>query len=585
MPFRIHSRGRLLPWVLLALGCGCGGGGGGGGGPPAGPTAGLASLVLDAASLAPAFAPGTLTYSASAGHLTPQLAITPTSVNPAATIQLDGQPVPSGVASTVDLAEGLTTVGLVVVELDGLTQTAYTLSVTRAQLISLAQSLAAPTPRALDWFGSSVACDGTTMLVGATQEDSSAIGVNGSEGPAALEDSGAAYVFVRTGSTWASQAYIKASNPGAGDHFGGAVALSGDTIAVSAYSEDSSAVGVNGSQVNNGATDSGAVYIFVRSGGTWTQQAYIKASNTDPNDNFGVAVALHGDTLAVGAWNERSLSTGVNGDQSDNSAALTGNGAGAVYVFARSGTTWTQQSYLKASNADAGDGFGNCVALHGDTLAVGAPMESGGAQGIGGDESDDSAGASGAVYVFERTGSTWTQSAYIKASNAAAGDVFGVRVALSLDTLIVGAVGEGSAATGVDGDQSDNSAPGSGAAYVFVRSGASWAQQAYIKAVNLCREFGATLALHGDLLCVGAPAENGASSGVDADWSFFGLHGSGAVYVYARTGGTWAFRSYIKSDSPVQDGQFGDSLALWRGGLACAAVREGGQTGLCHVYR
>ena len=262
------------------------------------------------------------------------------------------------------------------------------------------------------------------------------------------------------------QAYIKASNAGVGDLFGHSVALDGDTLAVGAYWENSNATGVDGDQSNNDAAPSGAVYVFVRSGTTWSQQAYIKASNTEAEDYFGISVALDGDTLAVGAFWEDSNATGVDGDQSNNDA----DESGAVYVFVRSGTTWTQQAYIKPSNTDAGDLFGREVALDGDTLAVGADVEDSNATGVDGDQSNnyEDAVGSGAVYVFVRSGTTWSQQAYIKASNTGAEHYFGSAVALDGDTLAVGADYESSNATGVDGDQSNNDALGSGAVYVRI---------------------------------------------------------------------------------------------------------------------
>jgi len=124
--------------------------------------------------------------------------------------------------------------------------------------------------------------------------------------------------------------YLKASNTGADDQFGYSMALSGDTLVVGAYLEDSNATGVGGEQGNNSASESGAAYVFVRSGGLWSQQAYLKASNTGMGDGFGLSVALSGDTLVVGANFEDSNATGVGGDQGDNSAV----DAGAAYLFA-----------------------------------------------------------------------------------------------------------------------------------------------------------------------------------------------------------------------------------------------------------
>jgi len=191
------------------------------------------------------------------------------------------------------------------------------------------------------------------------------------------------------------EGYLKASNTDADDNFGYSVALSGDTLAVGAYVEDSAARGVSGDQTSNAATNSGAVYVFVRSGTTWIQQAYLKASNTEASDNFGSSVALSGDTLAIGAFGEDSAATGVGGDQASNAAA----DSGAVYVFVRSGTTWTQQAYLKASNTGGADFFGISVGLSGDTLIVGARLEDSASTGVGGDQTSNAAVDSGAVFV------------------------------------------------------------------------------------------------------------------------------------------------------------------------------------------
>jgi hypothetical protein len=153
---------------------------------------------------------------------------------------------------------------------------------------------------------------------------------------------------------------------------------------------------VNGNQADNSATSSGAAYVFVRSGATWTQQAHLKASNTEAGDQFGTNIAISGDTLVVGASIEGSNATGVNGNQADNSASF----SGAAYVFVRSGTSWSQQAYLKASNNEAGDQFGSSVALSGDTLVVGTQGEDSNAVGVNGNQADNSASFSGAVYVF-----------------------------------------------------------------------------------------------------------------------------------------------------------------------------------------
>ncbi len=228
--------------------------------------------------------------------------------------------------------------------------------------------------------------------MGATGEDS-----NGNQADNSESASGAAYVFTRTGTTWAQQAYIKSSNSEGCDQFGFSVAINGNTLAVGANGESGNATGINGNQADNSAVNAGAVYVFTRTGISWTQQAYIKASNTEGGDWFGYSIAISGETLAIGAIFEDSNATGINGNQNDNSEAQ----SGAVYVFTRTGISWAQEAYIKASDPDSGDWFGWSVSLSDNTLAVGAYLEDSNATDINGNDSDDSAADSGAVYVFK----------------------------------------------------------------------------------------------------------------------------------------------------------------------------------------
>jgi hypothetical protein len=418
-------------------------------------------------------------------------------------------------------------------------------------------------------FGWSVAISGDTAVIGAHLESSNATGVNGNQTDNSAAQSGAAYVVVRDGTNWTEQAYLKASNTGAGDEFGYAVAISGDTIVVGAPFEDSNATSVNGDQSNDSAIDSGAVYVFVRSGTNWTQQAYLKASNTDSGDGFGWWVAVSGDTVVVGAPIENSNARGINGNQTNNSAFQ----SGAAYVFVRDGTNWTQQAYLKASNTGGGpapgqccgDNFGYSVAVSGDTVVVGAPVEASNATGINGNQGNNSALEAGAAYVFVRTGTNWIQQAYLKASNTGAGDEFGIAVAISGNTVVVGAPGEASNATGVNGDQANNSTPGSGATYVFVRDGTNWSQQAYLKASYTGADdlFGFSIAVSGDLLVVGTPGDDSNATGINGDPSDNSATDSGAAYVFVRNGTNWVQRAYLKASNtggPAPGELYGDDL-------------------------
>jgi hypothetical protein len=415
-----------------------------------------------------------------------------------------------------------------------------------------------------DQFGRSVAISGDTMVVGAPYEDSGATGVNGDAADNSAEVSGAAYVFVRSGGVWTPQAYLKASNTDMSDNFGTSVAISGDTVVVGAPFEESAATGVNGNQADNSG-HCGAAYVFVRSAGVWSQQAYLKISNTYPSrqsvlglgDQFGASVAISGDTVVVGAYAEDNAATGVNSSVMNFTVAQ----AGAAYVFVRNGTTWSQQAYLKASDTSTEARFGSSLAVFADTVVVGA--------GAAGPE-PCCQHRPGAAYVFARSGTTWTQQTRLTASNAEDGDSFGASVAvsghnlLSADTVVVGAISEDSAATAVNGNQADNSALDSGAAYVFVLSGGVWSQQAYLKASNTDAgdNFGQSVAVSGDAVVVGAPVEMSAATGVNGNQTDDTAVYAGAAYAFALSGGIWSQRAYLKASNMEANDVFGWSVAI-----------------------
>jgi predicted amidohydrolase YtcJ len=443
--------------------------------------------------------------------------------------------------------------------------------------------------------GVSLSADGRTLAVGAPHESSAARGINGSQADNSVFDAGAVYVFTRAASgAWSQQAYLKPSNPQSGAEFGHYVALSadGNTLAVSAYWEASNATGVNGNQRDESIPQAGAVYVFTRTGSTWQQQAYIKASNTGEagtadtfgeGDQFGWSLALSGDgvTIAVGAITEDSAAREIDGNQRDNAAA----GAGAVYVFGRTGNTWAQRAYVKPSNLDAGDMFGYSVSLNADgsVLAVGSFDEDGSGRGINPPPDNRNAG-SGAVYVFTRAGAAWSQQAYIKPANSEPQDSFGVHVALSDDgaTLLAGSLDEDCSATGVNPagcDNDWNSDLSMGAAYVFVRAGSTWSQQAFLKPSNTRANdwFGARVALSGDgnTAAVGAPFEDGGSKGVNGRQDDSSASQAGAVYVFSRAGSTWQQRAYVKSSNTEAFDEFGSSVVLDRTGATLVASARG----------
>ena len=399
--------GASLLILTLLTGCsGSGGGGGGGGGGgnngALGTNANLSDLTLSTGSLDQVFQAFQTIYTATFGFLGAATTVTPTTQDANATVTVNGAVVISGTASgLISLNEGANTITVTVTAEDGVTTKTYTIDVKRqlansfAQLAYLKASNADPD----DQFGFSGALSGDTLAVGAVGEagdnnlkpaagavyvftsnntqqallravnadpgdqfgfsvslsgDTLVVGAVGEAGDNNLEaNAGAVYVFTRSNGIWTQQAYLKAANADSGDQFGFSVALSEDTLVVGAVGE---------AGANNLEPDAGAVYVFTRSNGIWTQQALLRASNADAGDQFGV-VALSGNTLVVGAVGE----AGANNLELD---------AGAVYVYIRNNGIWTQQVLLRASNADAGDLFG-LVELSGDTLAVGAIGEAG----------------------------------------------------------------------------------------------------------------------------------------------------------------------------------------------------------------
>lgn len=341
-------------------------------------------------------------------------------------------------------------------------------------------------------FGSSVSISGDTAVVGAYPDDHAG-GV----------DAGSAYVFVRSGGVWIQQAKLTADDAAAGDKFGISVSISGDTAVVGAYMDD-----------HAGGSDAGSAYVFVRSGTVWTQQAKLIALDSAATDYFGYSVALSGETAIVGAYLD------------DHAGGID---AGSAYVFTRSGTVWTQQAKLTATDAAAADQFGFSVAVSGETALVGANLD------------NTPISDAGSAYVFVRAGMVWTQQARLTASDAGSVDLFGCSVALSGDTALVGA-------------RFDDAPLGNaGSAYVFTRSGTSWTQQAKLVASDaaMTDEFGYSVAVSGDTALVGAWHDD-----------LPPMNDAGSAYVFVRSGTTWTQHAkIIASDGELID-HFGVSVAV-----------------------
>jgi trimeric autotransporter adhesin len=306
--------------------------------------------------------------------------------------------------------------------------------------------------------------------------------------------SGAVYTFIHTEEGWKTEAWIKAANSNAGDAFGTNLALSqdGNTLAVGAIGEDSPATGINGNGDSNGCyyfqdqvitpddacaksptylLNNGAAYVFTRNAGIWGQEAYLKPGSQYPNALFGVAVDLSNDgsTLAVGATGDaNNISGAINQTPQYNNDAHFAN-SGAAYIFTRSGTSWSQQAFIKPQVVLPGYQFGNDVKLSGDgnILAVNSLLESSNSVGIDGNPGDVSATGAGAMYIFKRSSTQWSQSAYVKASDTKAQDRFGAHATLSDDgkTLAAGAHRKAGAAS--SNSSSSVSAEAAGGVYIY----------------------------------------------------------------------------------------------------------------------
>lgn len=518
----------------------------------------LISLELLGGALAPAFGETVLDYAVDLPIAVSELGIVPIAAA-GVTVEVDGTEVTSGNTwTTPTLPFDSSTEVVVRVSRAGHASRDYTLTITRG--IQQAYIKGSNT-EAGDGLGVALAlsADGNTLAVGTTSEDSNGTGVDSdTQSDNSTGGSGAVYVFTRSGSTWIQEAYIKASNTGGVDWFGESVALSadGNTLAVGADNEGSNGTGVNGPQQgDNSLSGAGAVYVFRRASGTWSQEAYVKASNTGQYDAFGFSVALSGDgdTLAVGAYAEESNGT----SPFDNSAPY----AGAAYVYVRTGgSMWTPQAYLKASDAATNYQFGLALTLSGDgnLLVVGANQR---------------ATYTGAAYVFERSGSAWTERQIVTASNGEAQDNFGCAVQLSSSGSMLAVAARGEAGP-------TNAQAGAGAVYVYTLSGTLFGDEQIIRASNAESSDGfgrrAVLSAAGDVLAVAAGAEDGSGTGIhSAPAADNAAAGSGAVYVYTRSGTSWTEQAYVKASNAETADAFGQNgLALSGDGTTLAAAAQ-----------
>jgi hypothetical protein len=362
---------------------------------------------------------------------------------------------------------------------------------------------------AADQFGLQVAVSGDTVVIGARNDDDNGV------------DSGSAYVYIRSGDGWLLQAKLLADDGVASDNFGTSVAVDGDTVVIGAY----------GGYI-------GQAYVFVRDGVTWSQQAKLLPGDGAGGDQFGQAVAVSGDTAVIGSKRD-----------DDN-----GSDSGSAYVFVRDGVTWSQQAKLKPDDGAAGDHFGHWqVGVSGDTAVIGSNRD------------DDNGSNSGSAYVFVRSGVTWSQQAKLLPDDGAVDDYFGMAVTLSGDTAVICAL------------NNDDNGSNSGSAYVFVRDGVTWSQQAKLLPDDGAGDdyFGFSVAVSGDTAVIGAYADddNGGASG--------------SAYVFIRSGVTWSQQAKLLADDGAASDSFGRFVAVSGDTAVIGALGDddnGSDSGSAYVF-
>lgn len=361
-----------------------------------------------------------------------------------------------------------------------------------------------------EMFGYSVAISGSSAVVGVRYDTEAAPG------------GGAAHVFARSGFTWTHQAKLMAADAAMGDYLGFAVAISGDTVVAGAPYADLS-----------GSNNVGAVYVFTRSGANWTQQQKLTASDAGAGDQFGVAVAISGDTIIVGAPYDY-----VGGVQS-----------GAAFVFTRTAGVWTQQAKLAPASPVRNTEFGGHVAIDGDTVIIAAYRD------------PERGKSAGAAYLFTRTAAVWTQEAKLMPADLQAYDWFSYGgVAISGDVVAV-AQNEG-------GGLRDF-----GSVYLFRRNGGHWEREQKIAADPAGDDhFAFSLALSGKHLVIGSSWDG--SAGAQA----------GAVYLYKYDTGAWRQLAKLCASDTGPGDFFGNTTAIDGAYFVCGAFNKTNQTGAAYAF-
>jgi hypothetical protein len=357
--------------------------------------------------------------------------------------------------------------------------------------------LMSPNPAVGDSLGFNVDIDGDYAIVGSPSKDSSGLG----------NDVGKAYIYFRSGASWDLQDSLTASDASPLDNFGYSVAINGDYAIVGAPFWDSTGA--------SNFTDAGKVFVYMRSGTDWNEQAVLIASNPRTNQNFGWSVDLDGAYAVIGAPFDDQIA----------------NRAGAAYTFLRTGSSWSQQTKLLGVGQEGNDRLGYDVSISGDWVVTGAYYD------------DDSGRNAGAAYFFQRSGVTWNEQDKVTPTIDDSLHFFGLSVSIDGDYSIIGA----------PAPNADPADPGS--AYIFNRSGTNWNLQQQISASDgLDRDwFGNSVSISGDYVVVGAPKDDTVPPPVND-------HGS--IYSFLRSGAQWNQKAKITASDFLAGDEFGYSVAI-----------------------
>jgi hypothetical protein len=430
-------------------------------------------------------------------------------------IASDGAPIDE-FGFNVALSGDTAVIGAFIDDYSGLTDAGSAYVFIRSGALWIQQAKLIPSDAANnDNFGAGVAVEGDTAVVGSYTDDH----VTGN-------DQGSAYVFIRSGTVWTQAAKLTASDATTDDIFGWSVAISGDTVLIGAYGDDTTA-----------GTTAGSAYVFMKPPGGWTnmtESAKLTPSDAAQTDEFGYTVALSGDTAVVGA-----VLDNINGGPGG-----IFDGHGSAYVFVRSGTVWTQQAKLTASDAAGMDNFGVSIAVSGDTVMIGASRA-------------DTPGVAntGGAYVFVKPGGGWvnmTQTAKLLASDIAASDNFGASVSLSGDTAVVGA-------------RLDNTATGAdaGSAYIFTKPASGWVNMTETVKFTASDgaasdQFGYAVAMSGDRVVIGAALEDNA-----------GGSNAGSAYIFDLNCAAECCAGDFDNNNVVTNADIADFVAALLAGAPC----------------